>query len=416
VIGRGGAEAGLRSDKVARRLLQRRLIDARQFDDAVRSQSFFGGELESHLLKLGHVSEADLGVALAEFYDTPYASIEQLRSVSEEAKNSLSREIVERFSVCPFEIAGNTLRVAMLHPRDRTALAAMEREARWVIEPWVTCEFRMYTALERHWRIRPGGVRAIALAPPDPTRISPDRREPGKDEIPGPGNHEESVGLDGLPLDHDAPSGWTDAHGDWTRSRAARSWLAGEEGNEFTSPAPPTASRATSHEPDGPSHGPRTMPELGAALAEAGTRDEIARATLGYAVSRAARAALFAVSRDEIRGIAGIGRGFDGIRQVSLPAASGTVFDLAGRAGESYVGPVPPLPANRDLFVALGGRLPVQAMIVPVAVKGRLAAFLYLDGDDGPIPKPDLPALRRVAAMTGLALELVLLRAKLREG
>jgi hypothetical protein len=55
-------------------------------------------------------------------------------------------------------------------------------------------------------------------------------------------------------------------------------------------------------------------------------------------------------------------------------------------------------------------------MIVPVAVKGRLAAFLYLDGDGAPLEKPDLPTLRRVAAMCGLAFELVLLRSKLREG
>jgi hypothetical protein len=54
-------------------------------------------------------------------------------------------------------------------------------------------------------------------------------------------------------------------------------------------------------------------------------------------------------------------------------------------------------------------------MILPIVVKERTAALLYLDGDDGPLPRPDIPLMRRVAAKTSLAFELVLLRNKLRD-
>lgn len=407
----------MRSDQVARRLLQRGTIGRRQFDDAVRSQGFFGGELESHLLKLGHVSEAELGSVLSEVHGVPYASGDHLRSVSDEARNALPRDIVERLRVCPFEVSESTLRVAMLLPRDRTALTLLERTSGLVVDPWVTCEYRLYSALERHWRIRPEGVRAIALAPPDP-RLSPsagDSSATASDARQDIAADAPAVGLDGLPLDLDKPLHEIGSERDWLSSPTARAWLDEEETKEASGSAvPDTAPVRAPLQPPRPL--PRTTRELGEDLSESRTREEIAEATLSYALGRAARAALFAVGKEGIRGVAGGGRGFEDVRRVHIRFGSGTVFDLAGTSGESYVGPPPPLPPNRDLYTALGGRLPSQVMIVPVAVKGRLAAFLYVDGDDAPIERPDLPTFRRVAAMTGLALELILLQSKLREG
>ena len=54
-------------------------------------------------------------------------------------------------------------------------------------------------------------------------------------------------------------------------------------------------------------------------------------------------------------------------------------------------------------------------MLVPIVLKERTVALLYLDGDDGPLPRPDIPMMRRVAAKAGLAFEMLLLRNKLRE-
>jgi hypothetical protein len=99
---------------------------------------------------------------------------------------------------------------------------------------------------------------------------------------------------------------------------------------------------------------------------------------------------------------------------VSVPVGSGTIFDTALQSRDFYFGVVPGLPANRDLFTALGGRLPASVMLLPVVVGGRTVALLYLDGDDGPLPRPDIPLMRRVAAKTSLAFELLLLRNKLR--
>lgn len=394
----------MRSDRVAHLLLERGRITRRQHDEAVRAQGFFGGEIESHLLKLGHVSEDVLGAALSEHYGLPYASGDALRSIAPEARDAAPRDLLERLEACPFAVDGKTLRVAMLDPRDRAAQAEIERATGMTVDPWVACEVRLHGALERHWRIRPRGVRPIAPAPPDPRRVGAESdSEPSA--IPTPGDLEgPGIGLDGLPLDHVPPADEI-AEGDWTSSPQARAWL----------DAPPTAADpGSSGAPSKPPVVPRTTRELGEALAEARERDEIAGAVLEFALGRARRAALFAAGKGRIRGVAG--RGLGDVRKVSVEPGSGTIFDLVGASGESYVGPVPPLPANRDLYTALGGRLPHHVMIVPISVSGRISAYLYLDGDDRPIDRPDLPTLRRVAAMTGLAFEMLLLRTKLREG
>jgi hypothetical protein len=396
----------MRTDRVAGLLLERGQITRRQYDEAVRARGFFGGELESHLLKLGHVSEDVLGSALAEHFGLPYASAEVLRSISPEARSAVRRDILERLEACPFAVDGRTLRVAMLDPRDRTVPAEIERATGMRVEPWVTCEVRLHAALERHFRIRPHGVRPIAPAPPDP-RLAAAEAGSGETATPAPGDPEAAgMGLDGLPLDHVPPADEI-AAADWTSSPQAQAWLDGARSGDEEPPIFPARAPAVA---------PRTTRELGEALADARTRDEIADAVLGFALGTAPRAALFASGKGRIRGVAGVGRGLDDVRKVSVPPGSGTIFDLVGASGESYVGPVPPLPANRDLYTALGGRLPRQVMLVPIPVSGRISAYLYVDGDDRPLDRPDLPTARRVAAMTGLAFEMLLLRTKLREG
>jgi hypothetical protein len=210
------------------------------------------------------------------------------------------------------------------------------------------------------------------------------------------------VGLDGRPLDAEisleeyvfAP-------------RAGESF----EPREIAPPAMPP------ERPEETEPGARTLEELEAALCTAGNRDALASALLDFCADRAERAGLFAVGKDGIRGIAGRGRAFssDEVRRVLVGPGSGTVFDTALKSRDFYFGVVPALPPNRDLYVALGGRLPATVFLLPILVRERTAALLYLDGDDRPIANPDIALMRRVAGKAGLAFEMLLLKNKLRE-
>jgi hypothetical protein len=64
----------------AEHLLEHGWITSSQVEEARRTQGFFGGRLETHLLKLGYVNETVLGEALTEVSGVPFASWERLRA------------------------------------------------------------------------------------------------------------------------------------------------------------------------------------------------------------------------------------------------------------------------------------------------------------------------------------------------
>ena len=381
-------------EKAAEYLLEHGWVTRDQVEEARRTQGFFGGEITSHLLKLGYVSESALGEALTEVTGVPYASWDHLRAIPPDALASVPEKLVERFRACPIRLEDGRLRVAMLNPRDATAIREIQTATGLVVDPWIATEPRLYQALERWFRLRFEGTKGISLVgtprPPSTARA----KETTGGEAPAVATEE--VGLDGRPLDAEVTfDEFLHRPGELVSDRELPARPA---------PAEIDAGRGVAWD------------ALDEALASARSRADIAEALFAFCSGKASRTGLFAVARETVRGVAGRGRGFEGpeLTAVSVPVGSGTVFDTALQSRDFYFGVVPGLPANRDLFTALGGRLPANVMLLPVVVGGRTVALLYLDGDDGPLPRPDIPLMRRVAAKTSLAFELLLLRNKLR--
>jgi hypothetical protein len=368
--------------QVAEYLLERGWITSAQIEEARRTQGFFGGRVETHLLKLGYVSEEVLGEALTEVAGIPFASWERLRAAAPSALGAMPLRLIERHRVCPFRLEEGRLRLATLAPRDAVALREIQAATGHVVEPWITIEPRLYQALERHFRLRFEGTKGIALPPEsgDGRRVHPRRAAEAAAE---PQSASSEMGLDGRPLDAEA------SIDDYTLT-----------------PSDPREISDTS-----------SMKALDEALTSARDRDEMAGALFAFCAGRSSRSGLFAVGKNEVRGVAGRGRAFSGdvLRKLTVPAGSGSLFDTALQSRDFYFGVVPALPANRDLYTALGGRLPANVMLLPIVLKERTVALLYLDGDDGPLPRPNIPMMRRVAAKAGLAFEMLLLRNKLRE-
>jgi hypothetical protein len=368
--------------QVAEFLLEKGWITSAQVDEARRTQGFFGGRLETHLLKLGYVSEQVLGEALTEVAGVPFASWDRLRAATPSALEVIPLRIIERHRICPFRLEEGRLRIATLAPRDAAALRELQSATPHMIEPWIAIEPRLYQAIERHYRLRFQGTTGISLprGPGDGPRASP---RPAEEETAEPTALPSEVGLDGRPLDAEV------SIDDYVRESSEPKEL--------------------------PDRSPTDV--LDEALGSARDRDEMAAALFEFCAGRASRSGLFAVGKDAVRGVAGRGRAFEGdlLRKLSVPVGSGTLFDTALQSRDFYFGVVPSLPANRDLYTALGGRLPANVMLFPVIVKERTVALLYLDGDDAPLPRPDIPLMRRVAAKAGLAFEMLLLRNKLRE-
>ncbi len=404
----------MHGERLGRWLLDRGRLTAAQFEEARRTRSFFGGDLGTHLVNLGYLDEFGLAEALADITGVPCAD-DRLRRVAPEVAARLSPELASRHRACPFEIDGNVIRVAMRNPRDGVAIAAIRGAVGLEPEVWVASERRLRTALSRYYGIETEGVRGLSIGRPSPSAAArneaiaatgptaPDGREDARE-----------VGLDGLPLDAELsfddqlffrnPGGEPDEVVGTVENGPLRP---PRETDETRRPTPSAAPDAVEAEP---------LERLEERLSLAIDRDDIAIALLEFCRLRASRCALFAITKDGLRCLAGRGRSLntERLQRIQIPHRSGTVFDVALEAKEFYLGPVPPLPANKDLFSLLGGRLPPTILVVPIHLKGRAVAALYLDDDGNAITAPDLPLMRRVAAKAGIAFEILLLRGKLR--
>jgi hypothetical protein len=384
--------------QVADYLLEHGWVTPTQVEEARRTQGFFGGRIDSHLLRLGYVSENVLGEGLTEVSGAPFASWEHLRTAPQAALDALPVRLIERLRVCPFRLEGKRLRVATINPKDAAAAREIQTATGHEVEAWITTEPRLYQALERHYRLRFEGTKGLRLTGDRPT--PPEK--PRVDQAPPSmaSSAEPEIGLDGRPLDAE-PS--VDDFVNRTGALAENDEPAPTV--RVAPPAEDTIRDTTS------------LDALNESLASARDRDEIAEALFAFSGARSSRCGLFAVGKDGFRGIAGRGRAFqsDRLRTITVPVGSGTIFDTALQSRDFYFGVVPALPANRDLYTALGGRLPANVMLVPIVLKERTVALFYLDGDDGPLVRPDIPLMRRVAAKAGIAFEMLLLRNKLRE-
>jgi hypothetical protein len=358
-----------------------------------------------------------------------------LRAVSAEAQEAVSPKLLETHRACPLAIEPDRIKIAMLNPRDGVALRELERHTGRTIEPWVTIEYRLYQALERYYRIRFDGLRSLTLAPPHEMRrqrlIADEEIESDRDDSA----HEVDlqVGLDGLPLDAELPDAgiWggevtlPSAEPPSSDDGEAPAEAAQVEAPSAEPPATETAV-ATATVEDAPAEvrppadadadagGEDPFESLERRLSAGPDRDEIADVLLAYGAAQAPRVGVFAVGREGIRGITGRGRGFGGLGRIDLPRGGDTVLDAAIEGEGPYYGVVPHLPPNRELYSALGGQIPPSVLIVPVVVRDRTVAVLYMDNDGQPMTPPDDARLRRVAAKAGLAFEILILRNKLR--
>jgi hypothetical protein len=399
------------SDRVGQYLVDEGWITRDQLEKARRTRDFFGGPLDSQYMKLGFLDETTLGQALSRWMNIPYAGPAELRIIPSEVAARIPQELVEQYLLCPFEIVKKRIKVAMTNPKDAIAIAKVEAATRLTVEPWVTSNYRLNLAMERHYQVRQIQHKAVQLGPQSRTERELSHAVEGKTD-PLASNAtpdtDMEIGLDGRPLDAEFTL---------------------EDYDLLSAQVPPNDNptgedeSSGKHTPEARSEGPTTstgfdLQQASDLLSMATGRDEIADILIRFCESRCTRVGFFTASKEGYRCLASVGRAMSSeqVKKTAIPAGLDHLFDKVIEQNEEfYLGAVPPLPANRDLFSLLGGLLPPMAMILPVRIMGRIVALLYLDNDNLPITDPDVPIMRRLAAKGGMAFEILLLRNKLKQ-
>ena len=343
--------------------------------------------------------------------------------------------------VLPFRRLGRNLSLAMRDPKDLPALDEISFLTGLAISPFVSLDVRIQVALSKHYgvtvdprypdlaaRIDAGGG-MVAVAPPKTPKpflrtssavlrpLSPEAAAPA----PGPVPEVPKVEAAAPPAPRDAAEVVAAPHAAAPPARPRDRDRAGRaRGAE--SPVRRRRRRPAAAEPTSAVGGEETSPlveeeapaDLVASLSKAESRDDIAAAVLGEAGRLLHRAALFIAQADRVIGWAAVPEPPEGLRSFSVAFSEPSLFASLQKHRRLLRRPLPgppgkppgPRGARRDLpGRRRGGPRDAEGKERPVPRSAR------------PVPgeaPPKAMELKRLGALTAIALEILLLKNRLR--
>lgn len=146
------------------------------------------------------------------------------------------------------------------------------------------------------------------------------------------------------------------------------------------------------------------------AFAEVKETEEIAGLLIQEAYKIAERVAVFSVRGGKISGWKARGLDTEGF---GVSDKEFSVFSEAAGHG-NYRGPVHNIKGNEPLIKVLHGR-PNDALVIPITIRERPAAFLYVDNGNEEVLNANVGYLSKLASIAALSFELLIIRRKILE-
>lgn len=416
-------------------LEQRGLVAREQILRALRNQKVLGGRLGTCLLEIEAISEEDLVSALAELQGAPPATPEELRGITDEIIELVPGKVAKRCLAIPFHASSTQVKVAVADARDLTVQGEVAfvigKRIRWHVVP----ELRIHEALEKYYGQECPTRIAKLLDRLNRTRFLWARESASR--AAAISSHS---GTDLLRWD----LGTTDGAGVAPPPESSMQTPVGEESEKLLpQPEAPASPRLevpeveTVRPPFPPESLPsptneetHDVPHLGAprhrlSLAEVeknlldpADRDDVARNLVDFATSRARRAALLVVRRQEIAVWRWGGEGLDGPRLAAYRSSfrEPSIFVGLRDGAGIFRGVLPPMPAHIQLLAAFDPPPDlIEMTALPIRVRSRLVAVLLVEPQGERLASADLDELQRVAAKAAIAFELCIMRGKLRQ-
>jgi len=440
--------------KLGQLLVARGWITVQQLTRALKNQNVAGGRLGTCLLEMDALNEDLLLKGLAEQHGVPAASPDDLRGVPEEVLELVPGKLARRLRCIPFHVELSRLDLAVTDPRNLSAQDEIAFASGKRVKVFVAPEIRILEALEKYYGeecpSRFGNVldrlnRARYLWDKPAPAPQPELTQP---LLHGPFDTPPRIKLPPhLPAVTASPAALSPAGGPASAPLAAKAALAtagatalapsalaepapppAPAAKPVPKPAPVTRAKSVSLTPEErvelgafswvePATGhagqaPITLDEATAALAKAGDLDQVGEVLLGFLGRIYRRAALFHATRDRVAGwrIHGTGIDRDAFAQFSVGFDQPSLFLNLRQGSSLYLGPLPPMPAHRQLARTWGGDLPRDCVMLPVRVKERMVLVLYADGATG--GTISLPTLQQLTAAATAAVERCILARK----
>lgn len=363
-------------------LVEKGLVSADGLRSALEACRRNGGRLGTWLVRLGLVSETAVLRVLAEQSGYPPATALDLATAAGDVRGLLPPAFARRNLVVAFDRKGRNLSVAMANPNDLILLDEISSTTGLVVRAHVATEAALTAAL------------ALPIA-----TITP-REAP----LPGPPHGSAREWRQFWRLES-APQELMQA------IQGSRPHQAGIEVSQATFPA---LAPLSGTEPR--NSGGLSLDDLVEHLGAVRSRDQAADLVLQFLSARTFRVALFSVHHGKIMGWAARGKNvvLEDFQNLILPLDRPSVFLNLTSAADAHIGPLGGGEAHDLLVEAMGPPPPAAAIIVPVRVRKKTVAFLWLDQGAESVGDISVAPVRHTAETLGIALEVLVLRQKIR--
>ncbi|HYO12317.1 MAG TPA: hypothetical protein VE685_03865 [Thermoanaerobaculia bacterium] len=439
--------------KLGQLLVARGWITVQQLTRALKNQNVAGGRLGTCLLEMDALSEELLSKGLSEHLGVPAANIEDLRGIPEEVLRLIPEKLARRCRAVPFHVEGGRLDVALLDPRNLSAQDELAFASGKRVKVHVAQELRILEALEKSYGEECPSRFALVIERLNRARYFWERRAAqDREEENAASSGQLLPRLDDIfasspklapppPLPQSnlppaprktQPAATAPRPAAPAPASTASAALRPVQPVPVAKPAPAPAAQPSPTAQPSPAPRPLSValtaeervalgtapPEIASieaaetALAKAGDFEEVGRILLGFLGRGWRRAALFRVIRDRVTGWMVEGPDVDrnAFPSFSLGFDQPSLFLNLRNGSGLHLGPLPPMPAHRQLAQIWGGDLPRECLVLPVRLKDRLVTILYADGPAKGLGGVDLSSMQRLTAAAAAAFERFALR------
>jgi type II secretion system (T2SS) protein E len=421
-------------------LLNARLINRDQFDEALRNRVLYGGRIGTSLIELGYVSEETLARFLSDKLAVPYVPPQKLLEIPEEVIAMFPRELAIKYRAIPLRVEKKRLDLVMADPADLQAIDEIGFITGFIIQPHVTPEVRLAQAFGRYYQEEMDprylhifeiieGQRQVAEVRrrkeearrreeeerrrrEEVRRREEEERRRQEEELR---RREEARRLEEEER-HRREEEQRQREDERRREEEERRSQIHElaEADILEPDEPPIKPHETAPVADWPEHIRKLQPDaISLALAYADSGEDIVDNLIAGLGKRVNRVALFRVRGDRVVGWKGIERHrpLTAFAQLSLPLTEPSVLKTVTESAGYYLGTLKDTPINHVLHDAFGGGAAQTVLLMPLLVGGRIVSILYVE--DGNDLGSMVPELQKLLAKAALAFEMLICRDKI---
>jgi type IV pilus assembly protein PilB len=136
--------------KLGELLVQEKIIDPLQLEQAMKEQRQTGGKLTNALVKLGYADEAQITSILAKQYNVPAIDLNTF-TIDTNAVKKVNKTLCEKYLIIPISVSGTTLVVAMADPSNIFVKDDLTFLTKCKIQPVVASESAIRAAIDRSY-------------------------------------------------------------------------------------------------------------------------------------------------------------------------------------------------------------------------------------------------------------------------